>query len=633
VAFALFLALFLALTSVWAEPSPGEKADPTLKSISPLGGRQDSRFDAVVRGQDLQGAQVVWFDCPQLKAQVRSIREIEPEPDTERPYVSPGKKEEKKPFQEVRLRVEIDPAAHLGAHALHLVTPRGVSDARWLLVDSEPVIPETEEPHETPTQAQSLDFPVVVNGKLASSGELDYYSFQVEAGQELQLEVRANWFPQGPAADLVDPELVLYETGGSWFDPDRGRRLEVRDLWRPPLGDFFSKGHQMVTAHRLPRVRRVFAEAGRYVAQVGTLDGSGGPDYSYQLRILPLDSSTNQQPERWGPLVSVHATGLDTWERHDFTAEMGANRLDRLQARTGSSETSLPALSVLPEREPNDAPEQAHPIPVPTLLQGAVDSALDVDWFQIRVKEGEKLAFEIETPDASPPVFNPKIRVMEANGERELVTNIYRWIAGDGDDWIKRIEPKTIYSFGGDEEYLVQVRDLTARNGSSSFRYRILIRPQIPHMGKIDVMESRINLARGEAAKLTVITEQEEGYSGDISLEVENLPPGVRVSTATQVEEETPPPLNDGAKELYLPKSQKAIILLAASADAPLTRLPQVLRVMARPVVEGKIGTPALVREVPLMVLKPVLKPVVKPDATEGDAPEGSEKEGSKKEP
>ena len=127
-AFALLLTGFLALTSVWAEPGPGEKADPTLESIFPLGGRQGSRFDAVVRGRDLQGAQVVWFDCQELKAQVRSIREIEPE--TEAPDVSPGKKEEKKPLQEVRLRVEIDPAAHLGAHALHLVTPRGTQGGK-----------------------------------------------------------------------------------------------------------------------------------------------------------------------------------------------------------------------------------------------------------------------------------------------------------------------------------------------------------------------------------------------------------------------------------------------------------------------------------------------------------------------
>ena len=597
----LFLTGFLALASVWAEPGPAEKADPTLKSIFPLGGRQGSRFDAVVRGQDLQGAQGVWFDCQELKAQVRSIRELEPEPDTEAPDVSPGKKEEKKPLQEVRLRVEIDPAAHLGAHALHLVTPRGVSDARWLLVDSEPVIPETEEPHETPTQAQSLDFPVVVNGKLASSGELDYYSFQVEAGQELQLEVRATWFLQSLATEPADPELVLYETGGTWFDPDRGKRLEVRDLWRPPPGDF-----SMVTSHRLPRVRRVFAEAGRYVAQVGTLDGSGGPDYSYQLRILPLDSSTSRQPERWGPLVSVHATGPDTWERHDFTAEMRADRVDRLQARTGSSETRLPALSVLPEREPNDAPEQALQIPVPALLQGAVDSALDVDWFQIRVKEGEKLAFEIETPYLPPPFFNPRVTLFDGDG-KELASNIYRALGGDGDDWIKTLMPKILYTFDDPGDFHIQIRDLTSSFGGDGFSYRFVVRPQVPHVGMVVAqgVES-IHLESGRSRSIDVTVELEEDFQGEVALRVENLPAGVAVAPAVSATQKDSglkvKPGGQLHRNRHLPQERFLPLMWMASDDVPSVTLPRPVRIVAQPILEGRMGEPLLAWEILLTV-------------------------------
>ena len=594
-AFTLLLTGFLALTNVWAEPGPGEKADPTLESIFPLGGRQGSRFDAVVRGRDLQGAQVVWFDCQELKAQVRSIREIEPE--TEAPDVSPGKKEEKKPLQEVRLRVEIDPAAHLGAHALHLVTPRGMSDALWLLVDSEPVIPETEEPHETLTQAQSLDFPVVVNGKLASSGELDYYSFQVEAGQELQLEVRATWF----STHSADPELVLYETGGSWFDPDRGKRLEVRDLWRPPPWDYFS----MVTYHRLPRVRRVFAEAGCYVAQVGTVDGSGGSDYSYQLRILPLDSSTSRQPERWGPLFSLHATGPDTWERHDFTAEMGADRLGRLQARTGSSETGLPALSVLPEREPNDSPEQAHQIPVPTLVQGAVGSALDLDWFQIRVKEGEKLAIEIETPYLPPPFFNPRVTLFDGDG-KELASNIYRSLGGDGDDWIKTLMPKILYTFDESGDFRIQIRDLTSSFGGEGF-YQFVVRPQVPHVGMVAAqgVES-IHLESGRSRSIHVTVELEEGFQGEVALRVENLPAGVAVAPVVDAAQKGSglkvKPGGQLHRNRHLPQERLLALMWMASDDVPSLTLPRPVRIVAQPILAGRIGEPLLAQEILLTV-------------------------------
>ncbi len=600
-AFALFLTGFLALASVWAEPGPGEKADPTLNSIFPLGGRQGSRFDAVVRGRDLQGAQVVWFDCQELKAQVQSIREIEPEPDMEAPDVSPGKKEEKKPLQEVQLRVEIDPKAHLGAHALHLVTPRGLSDALWLLVDSEPVILETEEPHETPTQAQFLEFPVVVNGKLAGSGELDCYSFQVEAGQELRLEVRAAWFSRRLATDSVDPQLVLYEIGGSWFDPDRGKRLEVRDLWRPPPGDF-----SMVTSHRLPRVRRVFADAGRYVAQVGTVDGSGGPDYCYQLRIFPLDPSTNYQPERWGPLVSVHATAPDTWERHDFTDEMGVNRVDFLQARTGSSGTGLATLSVLPEREPNDSPEQALQIPVPTLVQGAVDSALDLDWFQIRVKKGEKLAFEIETPYLPPPFFNPRVTLFDRDG-KELASNIYRGLGGDGDDWIKTMMPKILYTFDESGDFRIQIRDLTSSFGGEVFSYQLVVRPQVPHVGMVAAQGVKsIHLKSGRSRSIDVTVELEEGFQGEVALGVENLPAGVTVAPAVSAAQKSSSlqvkPGGQLHRNRHLPQERFLPLMWMASDDVPSVILPRPVRIVARPILAGRIGEPLLAQEILLTV-------------------------------
>ena len=605
---------------------------PELLSIFPTAAQQGSSVEVELQGRVLEGTHAVWFSTPLLTGKVETVEEIKlkvtPEDEAE---VKKGLRGHR-----VVVKVNVDPAAPPGRHSLRLVSPKGVSNQFSFFVHTGPVVLETRNPHSTPPEAQPLTLPAVLTGRISQEGELDYYSFEVDEGQELRfVAVMRSGGDDLAAGRQFGPQLTLEEPGSSWFEANRGRRLAVV---YPPIA-----------LEPVSVLRYRFPKSGRYLLAVSSFLNIYRPQYSYQLMAGPGDAP---------PVLPEESFAVDVFKR-SFERKLEPSRLQLLLSRTvptqqaakaGAESSSFGAQTTGPngpkaqstdpasasdtavraaEQEPNDAPSQALEVRLPVLVEGVIDRPGDVDSFKIHVAGAQKLAFEIETPDAPPPVFNPKIRVLDANGERELVTNVYRWIAGDGDDWIKRIEPKTIYAFGSDEEYLLQVRDLTARNGDSSFRYRILIRAQIPHMGKIEVKESRINLARGQAAKLTVITEQEEGYSGDISLEVENLPPGVRVSTATQVEEETPPPLNDGEKELYLPKSQEAIILLAASADAPLTRLPQVLRVMARPVVEGKIGAPSLVREVPLMVLKPVLKP----DATEGDAPEGSEKEGSKKEP
>ena len=50
------------------------------------------------------------------------------------------------------------------------------------------------------------------------------------------------------------------------------------------------------------------------------------------------------------------------------------------------------------------------------------------------------------------------------------------------------------------------------------FKYRVLIRQQAPHVGEIKIMEDFINLNAGQARKLTVLVEQEEGFNGYITI-------------------------------------------------------------------------------------------------------------------
>ena len=125
------------------------------------------------------------------------------------------------------------------------------------------------------------------------------------------------------------------------------------------------------------------------------------------------------------------------------------------------------------------------------------------------------MAFEIETPNLEPPYFNPRLAIRDQTG-RELVTNIYRKVAGDGNEWIKTVEPKTLYTFQHAGTYYLQMRDLGQSQRNPNFRYRLLVRPQIPHMGKIapktfgivgiENEEDRVNLVAGAAKKWEVIS-------------------------------------------------------------------------------------------------------------------------------
>ena len=276
-----------------------------------------------------------------------------------------------------------------------------------------------------------------------------------------------------------------------------------------------------------------------------------------------------------------------------------------------------PVLIAEDEREARENPPRE--IPVPALLEGTIDRPGDTDRFSFRVNDGTRLAFEIETPAKPAPFFTPRLGVFDQAGQ-EILNNIYGFVQGSGEFIEKVVEPKVVYNFERGGEYLLEVRDLTFRGGGPDFRYRILVRPQIAHVGSIEVAFSlgrsldgslkkgpeveHLNFAPGEVKKITVLTEQEEGFDGQIVLNFEGLPQGVEAYPAAEAEPARPGVLDEGKKERFRPVSQRVTIVLAARTDAQVTRSPLLAHFRAMPVVNGKFGPPLPVQTIPMMIVK-----------------------------
>ena len=71
-----------------------------IVSAFPLGGQQGTTFDVEIKGSDLDGVYAAWFDCDDLKAQVRDVRRIELESGEE---VERDSKKKKQLAQKVSL--------------------------------------------------------------------------------------------------------------------------------------------------------------------------------------------------------------------------------------------------------------------------------------------------------------------------------------------------------------------------------------------------------------------------------------------------------------------------------------------------------------------------------------------------
>jgi hypothetical protein len=282
-----------------------------------------------------------------------------------------------------------------------------------------------------------------------------------------------------------------------------------------------------------------------------------------------------------------------------------ANQTNEASIKQGES-TPHPAepnaaLTTTTESEPNDGAAEALTISIPTILEGAVSQPGDVDFFRIKVDAGKSVAFELQTRGAAPPRFSPSLAVLNSSGE-EMLTNVYQRIGGDGDDWVQSLESKVIYTFDRGGDYVVRLGDLTSRNGSPEFKYRLLVRPLIPHVGDIAIKEDRLNLVPGEARKVTISASQEEGFDGQIAILVDNLPEGVTAVPAADVEPAPGPPWAKVHPERFVPKGQTVTLMIFAAPEAPATKMPWPARFKAQPIVLGKPGTPFDVKELPVMV-------------------------------
>ena len=606
---ALIVLVSLSAPAGAGEPSP----EPQLISMLPLGGRAGDTLEVEIRGRFLDQVRLVWFYCDQLKAEIIKVEELEVADQTD------GEEEKDAGKRKYRglLKVEIDGDTALGVHHFRVVSPAGMSNPLRFRVTSETNIREVESPHNQPRQAQPIDFfPAVIQGGLPELGEVDYYSFQASRGQLLCFEI--DFFTSSAVVGLwtFRPTLSLHELKGSWFDPHREVRLAVNDpmLYRPTLGFRFSK-------------------EGEYFLAVGEISGKTGMDDnpSYQLRIFPggdsdqaactfdLEPLAHEGPLRWTWGSEAAQALVPTVAERDFSRRIEADWIERLWSRSvkedpddksGSEEDNLPATATsfdsFAENEPNDGIDQALEVSaIPAVLEGAIDRPGDVDVFRFNVNPGDLLAFEIETPLKRPSQFTPWITVVSPDGE-EVVANLNKWWGRSGNFVVKGLGAKTLYKFEQGGEYFLQVRDLTSRHGNPDFKYKLLVRPQIPHVGAVRPTRDHIHLRPGQASTLDVVFELEEGFQGEVLLSVDNLPPGVRAFPAIATE----PPRAAGAdlpeltdEKRYRPSEQKVTIALLADSDTPPALRPWFIHLSARPMVEGTMGDPFEIARIPLLVL------------------------------
>jgi len=599
-AFSFGLTVCAALAAA-AEKAP-TAAEPLIRSVYPLSVTNGSTADVEIRATDVGGVYAVWFEDDALQGSISKVEALPAEPKGENLLGGP---EKKAATHRVLLRLNAGRNIGSGVHKLYLVCPTGMSDGVEFRTEFGRVVAEPETAHGSPKQAAPVELSVFVSGKISRPGEVDFYSFHAEKGDELAFEI--------VSALGITPELSLYRPGGSWLSPDR------------PIPLLFREQHELPLIPAPKRFTFRAADAGTYLLGIGSLFGIGSADSVYEVLVTKGTTARPLPP----PQVSA-------WEERSFERVLNADWVRSLQRRTVVSVSTekdderqdpaapgkahrladeVPAPDPQPaaaarESEPNDTPAEAVRVSFPTIVEGAIERPADIDQFRIHVKRGEQLVFEIQTPAEKPPRFDPELTILDNRGQA-LLSNLEKRSAQIGTNghplsYFKRVDPKLLYTFPAEDDYLLRLRDITFREGSARFAYRLLIRSPVPHVGAVALEggDDHVNLVRGRTKKLTISAALEEGFTGSLAYTVTGLPTGV-TALAADVTDPKPNPETIENEANLLPVMRRASVLLVAADDAPLTSLPRKIEVCFRPVVDGKIGPTVSARELPVMVVAP----------------------------
>jgi len=543
---------FFSVLGLWG-------ADPRAISLHPFVGQRGTTFTATVRGNNLSETRAVAVDEPGLRVVVEGLgKETGPARDT------------------VKIRIETTEETKAGRYSFRLVTKNGVSNSLVLGITDAAVLAEPEGTHETAETAVAVAAtPAVYAGLIGRKGETDLYSFSAAEGETLTFQVRSG-LPSlgapGGNANGFDPAISIFEESGSWFDAKRLNRVAFNDepLW--VLG-------RLTDAHLV----HTFGKAGRYFLRLEAFSGQGGPDYGYQLQISP--GSVGQERE----------SAKTDWEERVYQRPLTANRLNELAARGGRAE----------KEKVIETYRAGGTVGFPATIEGTIGRPGEMHRAKFRVDGPQDLAIEIETPDGAPPLFNPVVRLLDWAGA-EVVTNVFAGRGACTGAMNKGLTAKVIYPLRNPGEYTVEVRDLTADLGEASFRYRVQVRPQVGHVGKIVINEDHLNLAPGGAKTVRVTFDREEDFRGALAVMVENLPEGVVALAAADYEPDTDPPPFLGKRERYVPRTERTVIAFSVAEGAALTEVPKLVRVTVRPVVDGRPGKVIASKQIPMMV---VVKP------------------------
>ena len=469
--------------------------DPTSTHIFPAGGRRGTKVDVRVGGECLPpGTRFRLFGdgvSAPLELGNTATGNYAPSPrrkPSEQPTTSP---------REWESQIEIANNAPLGSKIWRLSCARGGTGGRPFIVGDLPEFRETE-PNSLPNRAERVELPVTINGQIAGESDLDYFRFEVKAGDLVSIDVTATRL-----GSALDPIVQVFGPGG-----DRILVNESR-IGSDPVIAFQPES------------------TGEYQLLISNVTYRGGPSYVYRMTISTTPIAQFAFPAGGQAGTTFEIAFLTLSGRGP-----GKTVLDRVAVpdiagdfwhRSSQIANTIPlAVSHVPEAVEtpgNDTRDSATDLTLPRVMNGQFETIADEDWFRFNGRKDVPLTLE-----CSPfPRWSPSLPVVAiTNSDGGVLASASAVQAARG---MIRIE----WTPPADGTYFIRSRDLQQGiKGGPEFIYRLQLQESVPDF-TLSVRNDLINVVQGGRTEVDVTIERLGGCTAPIELSVEGLPEGIRI--------------------------------------------------------------------------------------------------------
>ncbi len=492
--------LALGFFSFWLFGSLGfgQTSYPMLMKLHPVAAQvgQTSEHELESR-YNLHGATAVLITGEGVTGEIATpmdLKEGEPRPN----------------LQKIKIKFHVSKNARPGVRDFRVMTPQGVSTLGQLVIARDPVAVEKEK-NDTAPEAQEISLPATVCGLIDRAEDVDFYKFKVEAGTSLNFHVRSMRL-EDKIHDLqqhVDPLIALRNSTGT--------TLATSDNMF--AGDPF-------LSHR-------FEHAGEYFLEIRDVRYQGNRYWTYAIEINSRPFVTNVHPLGLaiGAETEVELVGTllpaETKARITIPADQKPGLAEMTLPGELSTINSVPVVltdlpAALETSSDNNTPEAAQKISVPAGISGRIESPADLDYFAFTAKKGERFSFEV-IAHRQQSALDSSLRIVDAKGRRLTENDDLRLYKRTfSDSWIEN------WAAPADGEYYLEIGDLNLRGGAD-FVYFIEAKRAEPYF-ELYLDTDKTELTPGTSGVLFVNAVRKNGFEGDIALEIDGLPEGVKAT-------------------------------------------------------------------------------------------------------